>query len=200
MKTYILVAGTLIALVALVALAHTTLAAGSGGKCESLTGLEKIGVEVGATDEQKAQISTIISGAVAEEEAVKGNEGLSADAQHKQLREIQRTAHQAVFAVLTPEQHADLKAKMVARFVRKLGLTPDQQVQLKAVKAGEADKWAALRADTTLTPEQRHEAIKSLREGVKAQMAAILTPEQQQKLADMRAKRHSWCAGGTPPK
>ena len=99
MKTYILVAGTLIALVAFVALAHTTLAAGSGGKCESLTGLEKIGVEVGATDEQKAQISTIISGAVAEEEAVKGNEGLSADAQHKQLREIQRTAHQAVFAV-----------------------------------------------------------------------------------------------------
>ena len=200
MKTYILITGMLVALLAFVALTHTTLAAGMGGKCPSLAGLAKIGDAVGATDAQKAQITTIVNGAVAETAAVESNTTLSADAQAKQLGEIRRNAHQAVFDVLTPDQKTAIMNKMAAKFAEKLGLTPDQQDKIKAVKDAEMAKIAEVRSDTALTSDERRASMKKLHEDFSAQLALILTPDQQTKLADMRAQRDSLCGSGSHPK
>jgi periplasmic protein CpxP/Spy len=70
-----------------------------------------------------------------------------------------------------------------------LQLTPDQQEKIKPILMEEAPKLEAIKADTSLTPAQRMMQMKQVREATDAKLQPILTPEQQQKLQDMRAQQ-----------
>ena len=75
------------------------------------------------------------------------------------------------------------------KFAQALNLTPDQQAALKSIHENFRQQGQAIKNDSSLTPDQKKAKFKELRKGTHEQMMAKLTPDQQQKLKDMR-KEH----------
>ena len=104
----------------------------------------------------------------------------------------------AAFAQATPapvlEQHhrAHNPHKAAMKMGKKLGLSQDQTAKLEPILANRRAKMQALKADTTLTPDQkkaqRHEIQRNTHDG----MASVLTPEQMTNLKQMhRDHKHA---------
>lgn len=83
-------------------------------------------------------------------------------------------------------QHA---GKRLAKLADALGLTAAQKAQIRPIVTDAARKARAVRQDAGLSPEARKAQLKAIRKDSMRQMAAILTPEQKQKLAAMRHHR-----------
>ena len=75
-------------------------------------------------------------------------------------------------------------AKLAAAIDR---MNSDQQAKLRPLLAAEAEAMQTLDA-TALTRAQRREQMRELRQANRAKIAAILTPEQREKLAQARHK------------
>jgi Spy/CpxP family protein refolding chaperone len=71
----------------------------------------------------------------------------------------------------------------------KLGLTVDQKAKMKSIHEGTRDQMKALRADQSLTPEQRHEKARSIREATRRQVLGVLTPPQQELMKNRMERR-----------
>ncbi|HTZ22073.1 MAG TPA: hypothetical protein VMC06_14400 [Opitutaceae bacterium] len=72
---------------------------------------------------------------------------------------------------------------------KELGLTDQQQQQLKPVLKAEAEKLKALRADQSLSRQEKRDKMKALREENVAQMKSVLTPDQFAKWQKLRQER-----------
>lgn len=78
---------------------------------------------------------------------------------------------------------------MGERIAKQLGLSTDQQAQIKAINESYRPQLDALRDDTSLTKEQRREKFQALQKERVAKVDAVLTPEQRTKAQEMRAKQ-----------
>lgn len=78
-----------------------------------------------------------------------------------------------------PQRQAEFLSK-------KLNLSADQTAKLAPILADRDQKFQALRQNSSLTPEQRHEQMKAIHESTRQQLAAVLTPDQLQQLKSMR--------------
>jgi len=67
-----------------------------------------------------------------------------------------------------------------------LNLTDDQQAKLQPIIREEMTQINAARNDTSLTQEQKQQKIDQIRQTEFPKIQAILTPEQQKKLAEMQ--------------
>ena len=70
-----------------------------------------------------------------------------------------------------------------------LNLTADQKSKLEPVLTAEIQQVRDLRADTTMTPQQKQAKFQQTMTDMHAKIDAILTPEQKQKLAQMSQQR-----------
>jgi Spy/CpxP family protein refolding chaperone len=70
-----------------------------------------------------------------------------------------------------------------------LQLSPEQEEKIKPILMEEAPKLQAIKSDTSLTPAQKMMQMRQVREATDTQLQPILTPEQQQKLQEMRAQQ-----------
>ena len=75
------------------------------------------------------------------------------------------------------------------KFAQALDLTPDQQAAIKSIHENFRQQAQAIKNDSSLTPDQKKAKFKELRKSTHEQMMAKLTPDQQQKLKEMR-KEH----------
>ncbi len=75
------------------------------------------------------------------------------------------------------------------RIGQRLGLSADQTAKLEPIFADSQKKIAALRADTTLSQDQRRQQFRTIHQSVKTQLAGVLTPDQMQQLGEMRHHR-----------
>jgi Spy/CpxP family protein refolding chaperone len=74
-----------------------------------------------------------------------------------------------------------------AEFIsKKLNLSPDQTAKLTPIFADRDQKFQALMQDQSLTPQQRHEQMRSIHESTEQQLATVLSPDQLQQLKSMR--------------
>jgi len=69
-----------------------------------------------------------------------------------------------------------------------LQLTPDQKAKLGPILKGQAQKMQDLRQDESVSPEQRREKMRSIREDGQKAIEAVLTSEQAAKFAEFRAR------------
>lgn len=76
--------------------------------------------------------------------------------------------------------------QQVKRLTKELKLTSDQQSQILPILTDRASKVDAIRADTSLTQDDRRSKMKSLREESETKIKAILTDEQKQKYDQMQ--------------
>ena len=72
---------------------------------------------------------------------------------------------------------------------RELKLTDEQKTKLKPILESEWQEMKPVHDDTALSREQKHEKMKGIHEKYQAQVEAVLTPEQQEKLKKMQQKR-----------
>lgn len=82
------------------------------------------------------------------------------------------------------QQAAEARAK-------ELGLTAEQQAQLKSIRQQEQDAMKALKDNTSLSAEEKRAQARTIRENARTQAEAVFTPEQKAKLAEHRAARPS---------
>jgi Spy/CpxP family protein refolding chaperone len=83
-----------------------------------------------------------------------------------------------------PQGQAVRHAKMEI-IGQKLGLTDEQKAKLKTVRSQTKDATEAIRANPALTPEQKHAQVAAARKASHEQMKAMLTPDQQARMAEM---------------
>jgi Spy/CpxP family protein refolding chaperone len=81
------------------------------------------------------------------------------------------------------------------RMAEQLNLTDQQKTQLQSFKQSQRQQAQAIRQDTSLTPEQKRDKFKQLRESNHQQMMGILTAEQQQKLQQLRSEHQGMRRG-----
>ncbi|MGA2444781.1 MAG: hypothetical protein ABSG50_05030 [Opitutaceae bacterium] len=72
----------------------------------------------------------------------------------------------------------------------RLGLTAEQKAQLKTIRAQTAEAVQAIRANAALTADQKRAQAVTAWKTSREQMRALLTPDQQAKLAQI--KSHPW--------
>lgn len=74
------------------------------------------------------------------------------------------------------------------RIARKLDLNQSQIAQLKTIRGSMRTTLHSIRANTGLTPDQKKAQAREALQSSRAQMRALLTPEQQAKLEEMKAR------------
>ncbi len=79
-----------------------------------------------------------------------------------------------------PSRREQAEARL-QQLAETLALTGEQKTQVAAVFQTEGEKLAALRADDSLRPRKKLKQFREIRESARAQIRAILTPEQQAK-------------------
>lgn len=80
-----------------------------------------------------------------------------------------------------------------------LNLTEDQKSKIDAIRADTKEQLKSINKDTTLSDSDKEAKIKQLRKTTRAQVWAILTPDQQKQwTADARERREQKKAGAAP--
>ncbi len=82
-------------------------------------------------------------------------------------------------------------AKRLEWMSKKLNLTDEQKTKLQPIFQDEFQQMKAVREDTSLSREQKRDKMKQIHETFHPQVMAVLTPDQQQKLEQMRANRQA---------
>ena len=102
-------------------------------------------------------------------------------------------------------KQGDRAEQRLKRLSKKLNLTDDQKEKVRPILQDEEKQLTDMEADSTLTAQQKHKKTKEIRRSSRAQLDAILTPEQKEKLpgrkagAEGRHHQHAHQAGTPAP-
>jgi Spy/CpxP family protein refolding chaperone len=72
---------------------------------------------------------------------------------------------------------------------KRLGLSDDQTAKLEPIFADSQQKMVSLRANTSLTADQRRDQMRAIHKDTQTQLSSVLTPDQMQQLRGMRHGR-----------
>lgn len=157
--------------------------------------------QLGLSDAQKAQIKPIMQKAKADTRAIRQDTTLAPEAKRTRTKAIREAAQAQVQAILTPAQRTQMKQMAASRGLDKmateLNLTPSQKAQLLPILSNAQEQRRAIQTNAALAPAQKKAQLKALRDTTKSQTDAILTPEQRQKMDDMKAKKKQAKRDGT---
>ena len=98
---------------------------------------------------------------------------------------ISRVAAQTETSTVDPETKAKVQAYL-QQMSSELNLTDDQKTQIKPILQSEFQQLKTVKDDTTMSADQQKAKAQEIHASAKSQIANILTPEQQKKLATMR--------------
>lgn len=98
-------------------------------------------------------------------------------------------------------QHRMDPDRQLQRMTEQLGLSADQQSQIKPILADRQQKMQALWQNQSLSEEDRRSQMMSIRQDSNAKIEAVLTDEQKQKFEAMQERRgrHGEHRGGGEP-
>ncbi len=158
----------------------------------------KMAKDLNLSEDQKAQLKKVRQEYGEKIKAIKDNDKLTQGDARKQIEALHEAQKAASDKVFTAEQKAKMKemqehrrgrmkeeaAANVARMQVRLGLSEAQVAKVKEQQASMQSKMQALRNNKDLSKEQKKAQVESLMKAHKANMASILTPEQQQKMQE----------------
>lgn len=81
------------------------------------------------------------------------------------------------------------RGDQMERMAQKLNLSEQQKDQLKPILQQSREQAKATKDDTSLTQEQKREKLQTLRQQTRSQVNGVLTPAQQQQMAQLREER-----------
>jgi hypothetical protein len=88
--------------------------------------------------------------------------------------------------------------RQLARLTQVLGLTTDQQTQIKPLLVDRQQKMQALMQDQSTPQEDRRAKARSISEGTNNSIKALLNEDQKQKFAAMQERMRNNGPGGGP--
>src|SRR5690349_5150338 len=149
------------------------------------------------TAQQKEQAKAIRQNAKQQVQSIRNNSALTAEQKKQQLQQVRQQTQQQLEGLLTPEQKAQLQQRHAARrstrrnvaAIRNLNLTPQQKEQVKPIMQNARQQMQQVRQDASLNQEQKRERVAQIQQQTRSEMMNVLTPEQQQKLNNMRQRR-----------
>lgn len=167
-------------------------------------GDSRIAQRLNFSEQQQQQIKSIRSDYRNKLMSLKKNEDITVREAKTQKTALRMEYRKQWQALLTPAQKDQLakmkqqrrelaKVNTQARAEKmkiKLGLSDAQASQFKDARAGMVAKLQSIRADQSLSQEQKREQIKNVVLQQKDQLKSILTHEQLQTLQQMRAQHH----------
>jgi Spy/CpxP family protein refolding chaperone len=94
----------------------------------------------------------------------------------------------AMFALLAPTSFAQKAGAMskAQAIAQQLNLTPQQKEKILPILAAEAPKVNAIKNDNSLSKVQKMQQVRAIHQQTDPQMKSILTPEQYEKLRQIR--------------
>jgi len=94
----------------------------------------------------------------------------------------------AIFALLAPASFAQKAGAMskAQALAQQLSLTPQQKEQILPILADEVPKVNAIKNDNSLSKMQKMQQLRAIHQQTDPQMKAILSPQQYQKLKEIR--------------
>lgn len=91
-----------------------------------------------------------------------------------------------LFTPLPLNAQSERAGQKFEQMATQLALTPEQKSQLIPILAAEAPKVAAIKTNSSLTKIQKFQQLKAIHDQTDPQVKAILSPEQYQKLQEIR--------------
>ena len=92
------------------------------------------------------------------------------------------------------------KMSALQELLGQLNLSAEQQTKVEPVAAKHAAALKALKAETTLTDDERKVKNQEIQKGTNTELKAILTKEQMEKLRELRKARSPKQPGEQPAK
>ena len=77
------------------------------------------------------------------------------------------------------------------KMAKDLGLTADQKKQLKALRDDQRKQMKAVKNDSSLSQEQKQAKMKEIHQAGMEKRDAVLSPEQREKMQQLRAKNEA---------
>ena len=96
------------------------------------------------------------------------------------------TSASSVFAEDEKPKPACGPGERLKEMGEKLSLTDEQKEKLQTIFAKNLPRMKELRADTALSQEDKRAKMMEIRKGEMEEIRALLTPEQQEKMKEMR--------------
>src|SRR5262249_42864105 len=112
----------------------------------------------------------------------------AAGAAQKAGNAASQTAQDATSAASDATTQAKVQQKL-QRLSSELNLTDDQKTRLKPILQSEVGQMKTVRDDTSLSSDAKQAKMQQIHTSATQQMNEILTPDQQQKLAAMKAEK-----------
>ncbi len=165
-------------------------------------GVLRMSQQLNLTQDQQTQIRDLLQKQRQQAQSIRQDTSLSTEQRQQQIQQLRQSTHQQVLGVLTPEQQTKLKELEKQRRdggMAALNLTPEQRAKLQPIREQMRKEVLAVRQDSSLTPQQKQEKIRDIRQNAMGQMKEVLTPEQQQQLEQMRQSRGRPGPPAAPP-
>ncbi len=144
------------------------------------------------SEDQRSRIEPILQDEMQQAKAIRQDTSLTPEQKRGKMLQLRDSSRAQVEALMTPEQVARLPrrgtGRRMAKMAQRLNLTPDQKAKMKPLLLDQHKQVQAVRADASLTPEQKQGKIREIRKSTHQQVMALLTPEQQQQLKEMRGR------------
>ncbi|MBZ5568471.1 MAG: hypothetical protein LAN64_11540 [Acidobacteriia bacterium] len=97
-----------------------------------------------------------------------------------------------------PHRMGAMSQRGFEHMAQQLNLTDQQKAQIQGLFQTQRTQALSIRQDSSLTPQEKQDKFRQLRESTHQQVTAVLTAEQQQQLQQMRA-HHERMGGGMGP-
>jgi Spy/CpxP family protein refolding chaperone len=105
----------------------------------------------------------------------------------------------AIFALMAPASFAQKGTAMqkAQAIAQQLSLTPQQKEKILPILAAEVPKVHAIKNDNSLSTMQKMQQLRTIHQQTDPEMKTILSPEQYQKLRQIRAQTIREATQGT---
>ena len=168
-----------------------------GGPQAGILGMAQ---QLNLTQNQQTQIGNLLQTQRQQAQSIRQDTSLTPEQKQEKINQLRQSTHKQVLGLLTPEQQSKLKQLQKGRGgMAALNLTPDQKSKLQPIRQQMRQQVQAVRQDSSLTPQQKRDKIREIRQDAMAQMNAILTPEQQQQQMQQRRQRRGQPEQAPPP-
>jgi len=150
--------------------------------------------ELNLTDQQKSEVEALLKVEREQRQAIRNNSSLTPEQKRDQLRQLRRSTHDQVLAVLTPEQQQRFQQRHehVSGIgpLAPLDLTPEQKLKIGPILQADRQQTRAVLSDSSLTPQQKRAKLQDIRSTTNSQIQTVLSPTQRQRLQQF--KQHSF--------
>jgi periplasmic protein CpxP/Spy len=85
-----------------------------------------------------------------------------------------------------PQHRAPDPQKQAERLTKRLGLSSDQSSKITTILQNQQQQLTAARGDSSLSKQDLHTKLRSIRQATDTQITAVLTPAQQTQYANMK--------------